>query len=124
MSLSRWISYRFAIYGRIKSMICGNTGSPIAMWQSLLSGSLAGFVSVYATMPFDVVKTRMQGLQAKSYSGTIDCFRSVISNDGVLALWKGTTPRLSRVMFSGGIIFASYEAIMNGLSDVWPEPDH
>lgn len=48
----------------------------------------------------------MQGLEAKNYTGTLNCFTSVVKNDGVLALWKGTTPRLGRVMFSGGIIFA------------------
>ncbi len=51
---------RFAIYGRIKEYITGGNTHMIPLWQSLLSGSLAGFVSVYFTMPFDVVKTRMQ----------------------------------------------------------------
>lgn len=44
---------RFAIYGRIKALICGDSGQ-ITTLQSMLTGSLAGFVSVYATMPFDV----------------------------------------------------------------------
>lgn len=81
----------------------------------------------------------MQGLEAQNYTGTWNCFTSIVKEDGILALWKGTTPRLSRVMFSGGIIFASmlnetlailnvnmyylgYEAIMKSLNDVWPEP--
>ncbi|XXQ33460.1 Mitochondrial carrier protein [Plasmodiophora brassicae] len=113
---------RFAIYGRIKALICGDSGQ-ITTLQSMLTGSLAGFVSVYATMPFDVVKTRMQGLEAKNYTGTLNCFTSVVKNDGVLALWKGTTPRLGRVMFSGGIIFACYEAIIKALAPVWPDPE-
>ena len=57
------------------------------------------------------------------YSGTADCLLKIVRNEGVLTLWKGTVPRLSRVCFSGGIIFASYEAIMEGLNLIWKESD-
>lgn len=78
--------------------------------------------SVYATMPFDVIKTKMQGLQSKQYSGTLDCLRKTVKADGILGLWKGTTPRLGRVCFSSSIIFASYEQVMRVLNVFWKEP--
>lgn len=63
-------------------------------------------------MPFDVVKTRMQGLDARSkYSNSFDCARKVIAQDGVAALWGGSTARLSRLVFSGAIVFSVYEQI-------------
>jgi solute carrier family 25 citrate transporter 1 len=79
--------------------------------ESLAYGGLAGIISVYATMPFDVVKTRMQGLEAKQYTSSFDCARKILADEGVLAYWKGTVPRLSRVMFSSGIIFTFYEMV-------------
>lgn len=115
---------RFTVYGFIKKQWQqGDSSYDLSLWQSLVSGSIAGAVSVYATMPMDVVKTKMQGLEASKYKGSLDCLSTILRNDGVLALWKGTTPRLSRVMFSGGIIFACYEQVLKYLSVVWPEPE-
>jgi solute carrier family 25 citrate transporter 1 len=76
-------------------------------------------ISVYATMPFDVVKTKMQGLNAKQYKGTIDCFIQTVKKDTIFGLWKGTTPRLGRVCCSSSIIFASYEQVMKVLNIFW-----
>ena len=70
----------------------------------------------------DVVKTKMQGLEASQYRNSFHCLTQIVKKDGVLALWRGTGPRLTRVCFSGGIIFASYEQIMRSLNMVWPEP--
>lgn len=111
---------RFLIYGKIKKFLSGNSGE-VHLWQSLVGGSAAGFVSVYVTMPFDVVKTRMQGLEASRYKSTPDCFVSILKNEGVLAFWKGTGPRLGRVCFSGAITFASYETLMKYILVVWPD---
>ncbi|KAL7010158.1 hypothetical protein EMMF5_000178 [Cystobasidiomycetes sp. EMM_F5] len=53
--------------------------------------------------------TRMQGLEAAAYANSFDCARKVIQQDGVAALWGGSTARLSRLMFSGAIVFTVYE---------------
>lgn len=63
----------------------------------------------------------MQSLDAKKYSSSLNCLTSIARNDGVLALWRGTTPRLSRVVFSGGITFATYEEVMKLLNKFWPD---
>eukprot|EP01006_Ploeotia_vitrea_P037856 TRINITY_DN66181_c4_g4_i1.p1 TRINITY_DN66181_c4_g4~~TRINITY_DN66181_c4_g4_i1.p1 ORF type:complete len:301 (+),score=159.15 TRINITY_DN66181_c4_g4_i1:290-1192(+) len=115
---------RFTIYNFLKSNLLSYTQQKdLQLYQSLACGSFAGFVSVYVTMPLDVVKTRMQGLEASKYRGSVHCFSSIVKNEGVLALWKGTTPRLGRVCFSGGIIFAAYEQVMGVLNVVSPEHD-
>lgn len=61
-----------------------------------VAGAGAGVVTVYATMPFDVVKTRMQG-QSDSKVGTFKAFRTILQQSGVRGLWRGTTPRLVRL---------------------------
>ena len=65
--------------------------------------------------PFDVVKTRLQGTQASKYSGTLDCFKKIISNEGVGAFYAGLVPRLGRVVPGQGIIFMSFESIQSTL---------
>merc|ERR1712194_385271 len=103
---------RFTIYNGITGILKGEEDKALHPTVNFLCGSFAGAVSVYATMPFDVVKTQMQGLQASNYTGPINCGVTIFKEGGITALWKGTTPRLGRVMCSGGIIFAAYEEIM------------
>jgi solute carrier family 25 citrate transporter 1 len=75
-------------------------------------------------MPLDNIKTRMQATGAESrYKNSADCLMKVshpisiadvqiVRQEGVLRLWGGTTPRLARLMFSGGIVFAVYERLI------------
>lgn len=82
---------------------------------NFVNGAVAGIVATYMTQPFDTVKTRAQGAKGSS---TIDAFRSILADDGVRGLWRGTTMRLGRTVFSGGILFTVYEqaaAILNPL---------
>ena len=41
--------------------------------SDLLAGGFAGFCSVMANNPVDVIKTRMQGVDAGKYKGVLDC---------------------------------------------------
>lgn len=44
------------------------------MLADAISGAFAGAVSVMANNPVDVVKTKLQGLEADKYKGVVDCF--------------------------------------------------
>lgn len=79
------------------------------------NGSVAGVVTTLATQPFDMIKTRCQSSRGAS---TVDAFRSIMSDYGIKGFWRGTTMRLGRTVFSGGILFTSYEwaaALLNPL---------
>lgn len=79
------------------------------------NGAVAGTVTTYATMPFDTIKTRSQSAKGAS---TVDAFISIMKDDGVKEFWRGTTMRLGRTIFSGGILFTVYEqvaAVLNPL---------
>lgn len=72
-------------------------------------GAAAGTITVYATQPFDTVKTRAQSVGGAS---TMQAFRSVLVDSGVKGFWKGSTMRLGRLVLSGGIVFSVYENIV------------
>lgn len=112
---------RFTIYNGITGYLKGEEEKALHPTVVLACGSFAGFVSVYATMPFDVVKTQMQGLEASKYTGAVNCGMTVAKEGGITALWKGTTPRLGRVMCSSAIIFAAYEQVMAGILYAVPD---
>ncbi|KAI8846301.1 mitochondrial carrier domain-containing protein [Chytridium lagenaria] len=91
------------------------SGKAVALpWYATFGiGAIAGIITVYTTMPLDVVKTKMQGIEARTeYKNTADCLVKTVRNEGVFALWKGATPRLGRLIFSGGIVFAVYEEVI------------
>ncbi|POS75508.1 hypothetical protein DHEL01_v206102 [Diaporthe helianthi] len=69
-----------------------------------VAGAGAGVVTVYATMPFDVVKTKMQSLGAREqYGGTWRCVLAVARQSGVGGFWTGTAPRLVRLSCDGSV---------------------
>ena len=70
------------------------------------NGSVAGIVTTLTTQPFDTIKTRCQSSWGAS---TVEAFKSVMADYGVKGFWKGTTMRLGRTVFSGGILFTTYE---------------
>ncbi|KAJ2720485.1 hypothetical protein GGI07_004568 [Coemansia sp. Benny D115] len=110
---------RFAVYDSMKQWLVGRTEKKIGGMQAFVLGMAAGTVTVYATMPLDVVKTRMQAAGgpagAGEYRGSVHCAASIVRNEGVWALWKGATPRLARLVFSGAIVFAVYEQVVQAL---------
>ncbi|KAJ1803881.1 hypothetical protein LPJ75_005747, partial [Coemansia sp. RSA 2598] len=104
---------RFAAYDSLKQAVVGATGKQVTGMQAFALGMCAGIITVYATMPLDVVKTRMQSLSAAgAYRSSVHCAVSVVRQGGIRALWSGATPRLARLMFSGAIVFAVYEQTM------------
>ena len=57
----------------------------------------------------------MQGTQSKQYANTLDCFKKVLANEGIGAMYAGVVPRLGRVVPGQGIIFMSFETIVQNL---------
>ncbi|CAE6418995.1 unnamed protein product [Rhizoctonia solani] len=96
---------RFTTYSTLKQFVQSNMrlreGVPLPSSVTFGVGAIAGLVTVYTTMPLDVIKTRMQSLKARAqYKNSFDCAYQTFVNDGVLSFWRGATPRLARLMAS------------------------
>ncbi|TMW59214.1 hypothetical protein Poli38472_007359 [Pythium oligandrum] len=85
---------------------------PLTTAESLIMGSLAGGGSAFLTNPLDVMTVRLM-TQGKSgrYNGLADCFMKTVGQEGVLALWKGASCRMTAIMPQMGICFGVYETI-------------
>ena len=100
-------------------------GEKLGTLSTFAIGAVAGTITVFATQPIDTVKTRMQSIDAKGhYKHSIDCAVQIFKNEGVLKLWSGAVPRLGRLMFSGGIVFAMYEKTMELLDTLDPKKEY
>ncbi|CEH13650.1 mitochondrial tricarboxylate transporter [Ceraceosorus bombacis] len=103
---------RLTTYSTLRALATKD-GRKTGSVETFLMGAAAGVVTVYLTMPFDVVKTRLQSANSARYTGMLNCFTTVLKEEGVLRFWKGTTPRLTRLILSGGIVFTIYENALN-----------
>ncbi|XP_026279449.1 putative tricarboxylate transport protein, mitochondrial [Frankliniella occidentalis] len=112
---------RFFVVDTLKDIYRGGDNSVVV--PPLISGffgGIAGTVSVFGNTPIDVVKTRMQGLDANKYKNTLDCAIQIWKNEGPIAFYKGTVPRLGRVTLDVAISFMIYDSFMEYFNKVWP----
>ncbi|KAF0763735.1 tricarboxylate transport protein, mitochondrial [Aphis craccivora] len=112
---------RFYVMGALKNLYKGDDpNKPVPKLLVGVFGMAAGAASVYGNTPLDVVKTRMQGLEAHKYKSTVDCMLQIWKKEGPTAFYKGTVPRLSRVCLDVGITFMIYDSFMDLFKKVWP----
>jgi solute carrier family 25 oxoglutarate transporter 11 len=93
---------QLAIYSEAKetlvvsypNIFTGPTSIPTMFCGSMVSA----FVAIGASMPFDVIKSRMQNMPLPTdgrppiYTSAMDCMTKSIKEEGVVVLWRGFTP--------------------------------
>lgn len=98
-------------FNKYKDIVTDNGSTSLSPMASFLGGASAGCFSTLGNNPFDVVKTQMQGKNASKYTSTMNCFMTMLREDGPMAFYRGIVPRLGRVVPGQGIIFMSFESI-------------
>jgi solute carrier family 25 folate transporter 32 len=93
-------------------------GSPtLTSWDNFYLACSSGAIMVFATNPVWLIKLRMQlqmkqsaqHLHAKQpYAGMLDAARTIVREEGLWALYKGTGPALL-LTTHGGVQFVVYE---------------
>lgn len=103
---------RFAVLNTLKNWYKGDDpDKKVPIWVVGLFGAVAGAASVFGNTPIDVIKTKMQGLEAHKYSGSLDCIKKTFKEDGFKGFYKGTTARLGRVVADVAIVFMLFDYI-------------
>ena len=106
---------RFVGYGELADQLrarpgrSGGADAPIAIWESMAAGGVAGGISAVASQPIDVVRANIMGLDAKRYPSSLACFMSILRGGGVSALYLGIGPRVCRVFAEEGLKFSLFE---------------
>lgn len=103
---------RFLVYGETRRFLDNFFTS--VLFKDFVSGCFAGIVSVFVNNPIDVVKTQMQGLNAKQYTGMVDCLVKTYQKEGVAGYYKGIAPRCMRVGLDVALTFT----IFNQMNDL------
>jgi solute carrier family 25 oxoglutarate transporter 11 len=80
-------------YDQIKETVTKINGPTFS--TQLISSAGAGFACAWLSLPFDMMKTRLQNMKVDPitrqmpYSGLGDCFLKILRQEGVLAFWNG-----------------------------------
>lgn len=86
---------------------------------SLLAGAAAGLSSIVVTQPVDVVKTRMQGLNAHRYKHMLHCWRTMIEEDGFMSLFDGMAARALRSALGAALTFTVFPQVKWYILEAW-----
>ncbi|KAF2278452.1 mitochondrial tricarboxylate transporter-like protein [Westerdykella ornata] len=115
---------RFSSYTTLKQLAQSyvKPGEKLGAVSTFALGGMAGIITVYATMPLDTVKTRMQSIEARAvYKNSFHAFAKIFKEEGLLVFWSGALPRLGRLILSGGIVFTMYEKSMEFFDRIDPQ---
>ena len=101
---------RFGVMISLKNWYRGDDPNrEIPLYLSGIFGGIAGAASVFGNTPIDVIKTRMQGLDAHLYKNSWDCTVKLYQSDGLKGFYKGTIPRMGRVVLDVAIVFTLFD---------------
>ena len=78
--------------------------------NNFISGTIAGIPAAFLVTPADVVKTRLQ-TNISNNNGLLDCFSTILKNEGITALYKGSMMRVIRSSPQFGITLWLYEKL-------------
>ena len=99
----------FTVYHEIKSRLQGESKGELASYKHFLIGAVSGSIGPLSNAPIDTLKTRVQ--KAKEPISIRALALQIYQREGVLAFFKGITPRLLRIAPGQAVTFAVYEKV-------------
>lgn len=113
---------QLASYDQIKESILDKNLMKDGLGTHVTASFAAGFVASVVTNPVDVIKTRVMNMKvepgnAPPYSGAIDCAMKTVRSEGLLALYKGFIPTISRQGPFTVVLFVTLEQVRKLLKD-------
>ena len=116
-STLQWVLYeqtKLYLSRREASLVA--SGRARTLWDQTVgwSGKLAAagtakFFAAMVTYPHEVVRTRLRQAPLQDgrlkYTGLVQCFRTIWTEEGMVSLYGGLTPHLLRVVPSAAIMF-------------------
>lgn len=83
----------------------------------MLAGAIGGIGYWTACYPFDVVKTRIQNQSDVNpkYKGMVDCFKTIMKEEGIAAFGRGYTSAVARAIPAASSTFLVYQYVKKWL---------
>ena len=103
-----------------------NGGENLSITQKAVCSLSAGGIGAFIGTPADLILVRIQGDstlpvdQRRNYKSVFDAARRIPKEEGVLKLWSGGVPTISRAMALNLGMFTTYEEAKERLIKVMP----
>jgi solute carrier family 25 oxoglutarate transporter 11 len=92
---------QLATYSQAKQAILSSGYIQDGIFCHFVASMISGLVTTIASMPVDIMKTRLQSMKyvdgVPEYKGAADVLSKVVKNEGFFSLWKGFTPYYFRL---------------------------
>jgi len=92
---------QLATYSQAKQAILNSGYIQDGIFCHFVASMISGLVTTIASMPVDIMKTRLQSMKyvdgVPEYKGAGDVLMKVVKNEGFFSLWKGFTPYYFRL---------------------------
>nr|XP_043608794.1 mitochondrial uncoupling protein 5-like [Erigeron canadensis] len=113
---------QLASYDQFKETILSKDWMKDGLGTHVTASFGAGFVASVVTNPIDVIKTRVMNMKVEAgkpppYKGAIDCALRTVRAEGVMALYKGFIPTISRQGPFTIVLFVTLEQVRKLLKD-------
>jgi solute carrier family 25 oxoglutarate transporter 11 len=121
------IGARLGFYDAIKNRVAPADGSPLPMLQLVACGLAAGAASAALCNPAELVLVRMQAdgrlplAQQRGYAHAGDALARISREEGVAALWRGTSPTVARAMVVTAAQMSFYDRAKGALLGFLPD---
>eukprot|EP00252_Welwitschia_mirabilis_P008694 TRINITY_DN2076_c0_g1_i2.p1 TRINITY_DN2076_c0_g1~~TRINITY_DN2076_c0_g1_i2.p1 ORF type:complete len:301 (-),score=54.68 TRINITY_DN2076_c0_g1_i2:359-1261(-) len=125
--LLRQATYTTARLGSFRMLtnkaVAANDGKPLPLYQKALCGLTAGAIGACVGSPADLALIRMQAdatlpaAERRHYKNAFHALYRIVADEGVLALWKGAGPTVTRAMALNMGMLASYDQSMEFFKD-------
>lgn len=115
---------QLATYDQAKEAILARRGPGAdGLGTHVAASFAAGIVAAAASNPVDVVKTRVMNMKVAPgapppYAGAMDCALKTVRSEGVMALYKGFIPTVSRQGPFTVVLFVTLEQVRKVFKDV------
>jgi solute carrier family 25 uncoupling protein 8/9 len=86
-------------------------GRDAGLTAKIAAGMVSGGFAAAVCNPTDMVKTRMQASTANGRCGPMSVAARIIREEGVVVLWKGTTPSMARAALLTASQCATYDEV-------------
>jgi solute carrier family 25 carnitine/acylcarnitine transporter 20/29 len=83
-----------------------NSAQQPVFWKDFVAGYISGLANIMSGQPFDICKIRMQSQGTGSLGST---FTSIVKNEGIMSLWKGSLFPLIGFGLCNSVVFAVNE---------------
>ncbi|KAK4765542.1 hypothetical protein SAY86_026632 [Trapa natans] len=109
---------RIGLYGPVKSFLGGSDSAhDTSLFQNVLAALLTGAIAIAVANPTDLVKIRLQaegklpaGVSGR-YAGALNAYVTIVSQEGLGALWTGLGPNIARNAVINAAELASYDQV-------------